>query len=145
MVSFDRTENRPLRSAPACCSALGTNANRSVRLHLGGVDDVAPLLRVRLDEGGKLLGRADDRLKHVGGKEFLAKFRVLEHPPHVGVDLGDDIVRRIARRKQPEPRHGLEVRETGLGNGRYIGNLSKSFTASDSEQLHPSFFLWRNG
>src|SRR5450830_560504 len=127
-----------MRSDLACCSLLRTDANRSVRPHLGGIYNIAPLLRVRLDEGGELLGRAGDRLKHVGSEEFFSKSRVLEHPPHVGIDLGDDVARRLARRKQPEPGHGLEAWEPSLGCGRYVGKSRESFTASDSEQLHPS-------
>src|ERR1035441_2666809 len=117
-VSLDRNKNFPVRNDLAGCSLLWSNANCSVQLYLGDVYDVAPLLRVRLDEGGELLGRADHRLKHVGSEEFLSKFRVLKHQPHVSIDLGDDVARRVAWGKQPEPGHGLEAREPSLGSGQ---------------------------
>src|ERR1035438_4960303 len=121
-----------------CCTVRRTDVNCSVKLHPGGSYYVAPLLRVGLDEGREFLGRAYHRLEHVDVEEFLSKFRVIEHPPHVGIDLGDDVGRRPAWREQPEPGHGLKTREPTLGNRRYIGKSREALTAADSEQLHPS-------
>src|SRR5215510_10497702 len=93
--SHPAARGRGPTTIPTCCrrwrGESGAETWRSrrplLRLHLGVADHLAPLLLFRLEVGGQILRRADDRFEILPVEKALAEFRIGEEPAHLGVDL----------------------------------------------------------
>src|SRR5262249_43081170 len=94
---------RPHASRHSLRSFLRMRA-RSLPLHLGVVDDFAPLRLVGLDVFRELLRRARDRFEILSLEEILLDVGIGEDLVHLGVDPGDDVRGHPGRTEQPEPR-----------------------------------------
>src|SRR5215471_4657473 len=90
---------RPHASRHSLRSFLRMRA-RSLPLHLGVVDHLAPLGLVELDVFRELLGRAGNRFEILPLEEILLDLGIGERLAHLGVDLGDDVRRHAGRAKQ---------------------------------------------
>src|SRR5262249_1506963 len=87
---------------------------RSLPLHLGVMDDFAPLGLVGLDVFRELLRRAGNRFEILPLEEILLDLGIAERLAHLGVDLGDDVRRHAGRAEQPEPRDRLVAGQPAL-------------------------------
>src|SRR5262245_33888978 len=83
----------------------------SLRLHLGVVDDLPPLLLFGFQPRRQLFRRPGDGREELAVEKALAEFVLAEQAADLAVDLHHRVARSSRRREQAEPGYRLVTRQ----------------------------------
>src|SRR5688572_24029794 len=123
--------------AGATAPTLTANANprMSLRLDAGVLDHPAPLGELDFHEIIHLLRRTGKRLE-AGRAQLLLDLRAVDDLAQLGVELGDDRRRHVARAKNPRPGIHVEALDPGLIHRGQFREQRASLDPSHSESVH---------
>src|SRR5258706_2253701 len=127
----------PSASSAATASAVSSSSRtafkRLVRLDAGGLDHLAPGVRLLADVRGDLFARAGARLEAVL-EELLAHVGRVEHLHQLAVPAIEDLRRRLAGSDEGIPVGGLEAGIAALVDGGHVGERRRAREAGDRER-----------